>query len=403
MNKRKSESGQSLILISIMFLFLLAIAALVIDGGSLYLNRRNAQTAADAAAMAGAREKCVAKGSTAQINDVIVNYAVTQNGATSVEWEIDEDGYLVVRTALVTPSFFATVLGRDVNPVQAEAAAGCFAPRTVKNLLPIAWTCRPPVGGSTGSCYIHTIPYPIFKTFLNSFDFDNEILDEGDETTPSSYMNDTSGGLGEGKMVYLVMDSDKFDPALDCVELNPVGQINCDFNDDGIMDVEGGANRGWLLLDGTGASDLTNIMLEGYPAPITLPHWFPGKSGVSNSVFINAHTIRFNVVLIPVFNAMCDNTTKDDIPTLCPSEYQAGDLISGSSGLGTYYRVAGFAPFVVTCVSKGTSEKCPAKTFSNIKANVSTIEGYFVSGYSTGLEIDPNGFDLGVYMISLTR
>jgi len=31
------------------------------------------------------------------------------------------------------------------------------------------------------------------------------------------------------------------------------------------------------------------------------------------------------------------------------------------------------------------------------------MEGYFLSGYYVGGEIDPNGFDLGVYVISLTK
>ena len=62
MNKNKNERGQSLVIIAIAFLALVAMAALIIDGGSLYLNRRNAQTAADAAALAGAHELCVNKG-----------------------------------------------------------------------------------------------------------------------------------------------------------------------------------------------------------------------------------------------------------------------------------------------------------------------------------------------------
>lgn len=51
---RRSESGQALVLLAFSFIVLLAFAGLAIDGGILYTERRRAQNAADAAAMAGA-------------------------------------------------------------------------------------------------------------------------------------------------------------------------------------------------------------------------------------------------------------------------------------------------------------------------------------------------------------
>jgi hypothetical protein len=209
-------------------------------------------------------------------------------------------------------------------------------------------------------------------------------------------------------MTYLVMDSSSFSYATSCLPPIGTGTINCDFNGDGIPDVDGGANRGWLLLDGTGASDLVNLMLYGYPNPITFPQWFPGKNGVSNNVFIQSHNIIGRISLIPVFNAACTDTTAANLPTTCPTVYEAGDLIKAGTGNGNYYRVPGFAPFVVTCVSKGTSEHCPAKSYAFAGVppsqwnNISTIEGYFLDGYVAGTDISPAGFDLGTYILSLT-
>ncbi len=399
--KTKYEKGQSLVFVTIVLFGLFAMAALIVDGGSLYLNRREVQTAVDAAALAGAYVKCVEKGTFSEIEAAVMQYAITENGATTIDSITAEpDGSVLVRASLSSPSFFAGLLGFDANIAQAEAAAGCFSPKTMVNLLPIAWSCRAPIGSSVEQCTLQTIPWKIFKTIQSTFNFDTNLLDEGDEINYSSYYD---AAPGDGKLIYLVIDSDKFDPLVDCQELNPAGTINCDFDNDGLLNVDGGANRGWLLLDGTGASDLTDIMLNGYPDPITLPHWFPGKSGVSNSVFINAHSIRFNVAMIPVYNAICDNTTANDLPGNCPTEYQVGDLVTGDSGNKTYYRVAAFAPFVITCVSKGNSEYCPGKALSNVKSNTSTIEGYFVNGFVEGDDIDPGGFDLGVYIISLVR
>jgi uncharacterized membrane protein len=53
--RQNSESGQFLVMLAVMLLALLAMLALVLDGGTLYLRRREAQNAADAGALAGAR------------------------------------------------------------------------------------------------------------------------------------------------------------------------------------------------------------------------------------------------------------------------------------------------------------------------------------------------------------
>jgi hypothetical protein len=53
MNAQKSERGQAIILIAIMFIVLLGFAGLAIDAGMVYSDRRNAQNAADAASLAG--------------------------------------------------------------------------------------------------------------------------------------------------------------------------------------------------------------------------------------------------------------------------------------------------------------------------------------------------------------
>jgi len=54
---RKSESGQAIILIVIGLVALLGFAALAIDGGMVYSDRRNAQNASDSSALAGALQK----------------------------------------------------------------------------------------------------------------------------------------------------------------------------------------------------------------------------------------------------------------------------------------------------------------------------------------------------------
>lgn len=59
MLKRKSpkaESGQSIVLIAILLTVLCSFVALSVDLGLVYMERSNLQTAADAAALAGAKD-----------------------------------------------------------------------------------------------------------------------------------------------------------------------------------------------------------------------------------------------------------------------------------------------------------------------------------------------------------
>ncbi len=422
MIKKTSERGQSIVIIAVMFLGLIAMAALIIDGGSLYLNRRNAQTAADSAALAGARELCVKSGSDGAVQTIVTKY-VTANGAVEVDpptiSRVKDNvtgsiGSVGVRTTVATASFFARMLGYQNNTVVAEASAGCFIPAAAKNLLPISWACQPPVGGSLGNCSIHSIPgrlfteqlYPTYENQIGENNNPNDVLfDEGDGVNSGTYVDDVDGINGDGKMAYLIMDSSGPTTAA-CLPPIGSGTIVCDFNGDGIEDLSGGGDRGWLALDGTGARSLTDLILGGYTSPVSVPQWFPRQPGAAASVFLNAKgNLEGKVVMAPVYNAYCLNTTAATLRADCNDD--PADLIAAGSGSATYYRVVSFAPFVVTCISSKPAEKCPAKTYAGLTTGplraILTIEGYFVSGYSTGTGIDPGGFDLGVYVISLSK
>ncbi len=77
MNTRREE-GQALILIILVSVVLLGFAALAVDGGALYVTRRQAQNVADSAALSGAYAKC--KGQDANTAALA---SVTQNGYSS--------------------------------------------------------------------------------------------------------------------------------------------------------------------------------------------------------------------------------------------------------------------------------------------------------------------------------
>jgi uncharacterized membrane protein len=86
----RSEKGQSIVLIAIVMVGMLAMAGLAIDGGNLFLQRRRVQNAADAGAMAGTRElaQIIAEcGSGNEVDDARVVEAlaefVADNGFTA--------------------------------------------------------------------------------------------------------------------------------------------------------------------------------------------------------------------------------------------------------------------------------------------------------------------------------
>jgi len=399
---KKNERGQSLVIIAISFLALVAMAALVIDGGSLYLNRRNAQTAADAAAMAGARELCVKKGTNSEVQNIVTQYAVTENGATTVEEiKINPTSYTVtVQTMIETSSFFAGILGYENNTVRAEAEAGCFSPGTAENVLPVAWTCQPPVSGEPvkNDCTIRfKIPQEVFvKDLLPRLKSDPDLLlDEDIEKNSQwlSYMNDIGN-----KIAYIVMDSDKFDEKT-CKPPIGTGIINCDFDGDGVRDIFAGGDRGWLYLtDDNGAKGISNVIDGTVKTNIELPQWFVGKPGGTTSEYKAIYDIKYKTVLIPIVNAVCP----DKDPEENCSEFKLGDNVYDTKGK-PQYRVDSFAAFVITCESKN-SLSCPARNFAGLgKTDKDSIEGYFIDGYVAGTNIDPGGSDLGVYIISLTK
>jgi hypothetical protein len=84
--KNPSESGQAIVLLAISIVVLLGFTALAVDGGMIFSDRRHAQNAADAAALAGALQK-----SNLQSDAVVIQAAersVESNGFTTDQMSV---------------------------------------------------------------------------------------------------------------------------------------------------------------------------------------------------------------------------------------------------------------------------------------------------------------------------
>jgi len=140
--QRRSESGQSAILVIMMMTGILGFAALAIDVGYFQSLRRKMQTAADAAALAAARELSTGNSTncnsgsncyTAATNDATTNgfTAGTVNGTTTtVSVGAPQSGpyagtsdAIEVDISQTTPSFLLAALGTKTVTIKASATA----------------------------------------------------------------------------------------------------------------------------------------------------------------------------------------------------------------------------------------------------------------------------------------
>jgi Flp pilus assembly protein TadG len=136
--RSRGESGQVLVFVAFILVALVGMAALVVDVGSWFHAQRKLQTAADAAALAGAQHLPTQQSTAltvaldyAQRNDSgIPDPTVTFPNAATID---------VVAKAN-TPGIFAPVLNSafDIVNVRAEAQAQVSAPTSLKNVAPIA-------------------------------------------------------------------------------------------------------------------------------------------------------------------------------------------------------------------------------------------------------------------------
>jgi len=128
---RKEESGQSLIMVALLIGALGGFAALVVDVGYMYAQKSELQSAADAAALAGAITlgKTTSASVTVPVNTTVVEYlndnldeAYTYNPATDL---VIDTANRTVKVAVrqTAPKFFAGILSSDTTTIFADATA----------------------------------------------------------------------------------------------------------------------------------------------------------------------------------------------------------------------------------------------------------------------------------------
>jgi hypothetical protein len=407
-----------MVLVVLMIFVLAGMIALILDGGAIMSNRRTAQAAADAGALAGAQRVCYGY---TDGESVAEYYAINKNGASSAEVSIT--GYSVtVQATVENESFFAKIFGVDTLTSVAEATSGCYGPRG-KSVVPLAWNCRAPSVGEPGpypeeyGCEVQTLDWQEVLRPLVEGEVATQDISDYDDNVQTYEMNGfnvvNSAGVPP-EQIYIIYDSDKI-----CVEDDPVsGALQCDLDGDGKKDIQIGGDRGWLYLTAD-TSSIGDWVDDGpHPDILLQSHiWLSGKSGVDTSVIIKMANNGFagEVVLIPVYNVICEGDPRDDAS--CVAEAHAtppwppffGEDNMDEIRNGTLnYHILTFEPFYITCVSK--SGDCPGFRYAQTLPKGEelkdgpVIEGFFLS--NVGVTPDTSqgcDINLGNCVISLSN
>jgi hypothetical protein len=135
----RCDSGQAFVFVAFTLMVLVGMAALVVDGGSWYQADRRLQTAADAAALAGAQHLPTEQ---SEARDVALDYAQKNYAGSSLDPEppprFPDAGTIYVPLTAEVPGIFARIFGKDLVTVRAQAEARVFAPSELKDVAPIA-------------------------------------------------------------------------------------------------------------------------------------------------------------------------------------------------------------------------------------------------------------------------
>jgi Flp pilus assembly protein TadG len=175
--RSSEESGVVLVIVAGMMIAVLGMAALAIDIGSFYKAQRQAQTAADAGALAASQDLPLAKGSAAGDGTTyaLKNYP---GAAATVTTSYNGDSTQVrVSVTATTPSFFGRIFGITKANVSASAVAGGNGTASPAAIFGYDQTCSDPgvtingnaqtINGSVisnGSLTINNNPSSTFTT-----------------------------------------------------------------------------------------------------------------------------------------------------------------------------------------------------------------------------------------------
>jgi Flp pilus assembly protein TadG len=141
--EERSEAGAIAIVVALLMVAMVGFSALVIDVGSLYEQRRQLQTAADAAALAGVQELPSNPDAARAIATAYAKQNSADDNAVSVtisQTYVPNDTIRVTVSNPDSPTYFARIWGRSSAAVSARAIAFVGSPAVMpgRTVMPMA-------------------------------------------------------------------------------------------------------------------------------------------------------------------------------------------------------------------------------------------------------------------------
>jgi len=375
MNARThQERGQTVVLVALALVALIAMLGLAIDGGTVYLERRRMQNAADGAALAGARRLSQAictpnpnpTVTDAEIYNVVRDFVI-RNGGTNAQFEAHYVGFAGNRVVEYNPP---VLVGGGVVPV-----------------------------GASGIVVTTTITQPTYFLGLVG-------ASTGRASASATAVTGPPLLVGGGLRPFGV-------PAPVVAQLNPGDWLKVDFDHNGgsIRWVSGVAqHRGWMNLGyvwnqrenpnwpravdpNAGANDLKRWMEEGWNG--TLYADCAWGAGCRTGDYIHAKPgTNASAVCAAPMNEVFYVPVYDEVPN-CPSQIPAPKPACPTQGSSYCYHIVGFAAVKITACSQGQKE---------ITAElVEYISGEGVPSPNAGFGPGTDACDSHVMVVSLWR
>jgi Flp pilus assembly protein TadG len=170
--RTRCESGQAIVFMIVALLTIVGMAAIVVDGGRWFQTQRHLQTAADAAALAGAQDLP----STSTAGSTASSYAQTNDAGISTTSTFPSsspcapNACIDVAAVTTAPGFLAKIYGAAFGTVtvRAHARAMVSVPLFMKNVAPIAVKTTSACPISNPGCFGQTVTVSFTESQLTT-------------------------------------------------------------------------------------------------------------------------------------------------------------------------------------------------------------------------------------------
>lgn len=368
--RQRDERGQAIAVLAISAVALLAMVALIVDGGNAFSQQRITQNAADASSEAGA----------VVLMQRLAGVVPTKTG-TDVDTAVQAKA---AANGLTTP-VQACYTDLDGQPLASDGsvAASCDVAAQVGPGLPI-----PPCTGCAGTfaAGVEVHGSRPFNNFFGGIVGLNGAMASAQATAKAGYVTGYPGQVIPVTFPVSATGCDGTGAALTSTTPWPWGPEN-------VLSVplcgNSPGNVGWL--DWTppsgGASELAGAIVGNPPNPtITTPKWYYiTATGNVNSGPVQTSMDSWNGgdIYLPIFNATCNSTpanTSNPVGQIADCVTGGGTL--GGNGQNQWYFLVGFAAFrlnqsFINGNDGGMCDAYDAQLVAGGNGSTSCLIGYF--------------------------